>query len=142
MAAKTKRTKASYSKGWETRRRNAALAQPNRSVEGMTANELTEALKACATTAAQDTASDNSRRHSEVDAISRTLDLHRDEQLCGFLGDMSAMRSMGSLRGHYPVMISRAQVEAIEGFLSDHGYGPFGKGSGILASVSTDPVAR
>lgn len=65
--------------------------------------------------------------------------LHRDEQLCCFVADIAAMRRAG-WPSHAPAIISRSQIEAIEGFLQDLGYSMFGKGSGLLMAVSTKPT--
>lgn len=80
----------------------------------------------------------NAAHQSPVDAIARTLDMHRDEQLCGFLGDMSAARRSGQMVGHFPVMLSRSQAEAIEQWLVEQGYSAFGK----RASGDSAPVTK
>jgi len=128
-----RRPKSIYAKGWETRRLRAQgipanVAIPNAMVGGDPNVPLTTGL--------------TTQSRSEVsggDALLRMAMMHRDDQLCGFLGDMNAMRMM-RMPAHAPMMLSRAQAEAIEEFLIDHGYSLFGKGSGAFASVSTKPT--
>jgi hypothetical protein len=63
---------------------------------------------------------------AESDAVLRTIEIHRKEQLCGFMGDMTVMRGMRHGSDHMPVMVSWAQAEAIETFLAEHGFSSFG----------------
>lgn len=63
---------------------------------------------------------------SDVDALLTTYRLNRDDQLCCFVADMQAIRRQG-LPNHAPVMLTRTQAEAIEDFLSEHGFSVFGK---------------
>ncbi len=141
-----------HKKGWATRRRKRKAELKRIEAEAAKLkpelDKLFEGTPAVSTDTANDNkltaqaAATNSIPRSEaVDAVGRTLEMHRDEQIACFLADMVAMRQMGGMKGHFPIMVSRSQIEAIEEFLTDHGYSGFGKGSGSLMSVSTKPQA-
>lgn len=166
ITKKAKRPKSVLKKAWETRRKNAAHralpeAEMNRLLYGDTETssdlmkQVAPMLKsppglaslAQGTQQTSQTATLRSEanginpEYNPAAEIAHVLDLHRTEQLCAFLGDISALRQNGQMKGHYPIMVSRTQINAVEDFLRDHGYGPWGKGSGSLMSVSTKPTA-
>lgn len=119
-ARRKKRPKSVFAKGWATRRRNQELLNgPGEKIQGIAAIPATPESNA-------DPRNPNMAQ-SPIDAIARTLDMHRDEQLCCFLAEMSTMRRTGALQGHFPIMLSRSQAEAIEGWLTEYGYSPFGR---------------
>jgi hypothetical protein len=59
---------------------------------------------------------------STPDALSRTISMHRNAQLCAFLGDLVSIRGKGGWRDFLPIMVSKPQIEAIEDFLLRSGY--------------------
>lgn len=140
---KKKRPSSVLRKAWATRRAKKDLA-----------NEIAKSMKPQLTAAlqSQDTPtsetetrrSDNAAEANGVnpafDAVFRTIEMHRDEMLLGFLGDMAAMRRV-TTSGHYPVMVSRAQAEAIETFLEEHGYSPWGRRSTAAAGEGAAKAA-
>lgn len=142
-----KRPKSVLRKAWKTRRARAELAKlPKYDPKAPLVVDREAFLREVAAHMPQtDTANDNKAqssqtRHSEIDGIARTIELHREEMLLGFMGDMNAIRQTRKGNDHHPMFLSRAQAEAIESFLIDHGYSPWGKGSGMLMSVSTKPT--
>lgn len=78
---------------------------------------------------------------TQQDVVIALLNQVRTEQLCSFVAEMAAVRRMAGAN-YNPVIVSRMQAEAIEEFLVELGYGVFGKGSGPMATVSTDPQVR
>jgi hypothetical protein len=153
-----KRPKSVLQKAWATRRAKAAASQfkgyskknlpqseldrragiVNTSTEFMPATFEEETATASSSKATpisetethrSDNAATANGVNAAFDAISRNNEMHRDELLLGFMGDMSAMRRITN-SGHYPVMVSRAQAEAIESFLDEHGYSPWGRSTG------------
>lgn len=112
-----------YLKGWETRRRNQERKQgvPAQNVSNNAPGNpnLTTGLA---------TPFPSDRKVEQVsagEAIIRMSRIHRDEQLCCFLGDMQTMRRH-SPPNHAPVMLTRSQAEAIEVFLTEQGFSMFG----------------
>lgn len=146
-----KRPKSVMRKAWETRRAKLAAAAGYMPPEALkqAAQEATNQLRSRMLDGlSPDTKTSETETHrSEVngpylnpDAIDRTNERHRDEQLLAFMGDLAAARQSGNCNGHYPWLVSRPQIGAIEDFLSLHGYSAWGKGSGALMSVSTKPT--
>lgn len=122
--SKRKRPKSVMQKAWATRRLKAmTLVDREEFLKGVAAHMPTAESNA-------DPQNPNSRLRSEVDGIARTIELHRDEMLLGFLGDMAAVRGMRPYNDHHPMLVSRAQAEAIEQFLTEQGYSPWGRRSG------------
>lgn len=137
---RSKKPKDRYAKGWETRRAKAS----QKVLAG-----LNEALAMAADAPIPSSAIQNAAIRGQVhilnqaaqmspetaggDAILRTVMMHRDEQLCCFMGDMAALRRMGGSR-FMPVVISRSQIEAIEDFLADQGFSMFGRSGASKAA--------
>lgn len=124
--ARRKKQASSYLKGWETRRQNAADKKAMGVIERLSETPIGPEhfdLKAIG----QEMQAANRAEGSGGDAILRTVVLHRDEQLCCFLGDMQALRQMAGIPCFAPFTISRSQIEAIEDFLTEQGYSPFGR---------------
>ncbi len=140
-ATSSKRPKSVLRKAWETRRKNekhrASLeGQMNKVFFGDNADtsklpglaSLSQATKTLGTeTPRSENAATVGGVNAAFDAVARTIEMHRDEMLLGFMGDMSAMRSTNGRTGHHPIMLSKAQANAIEEFLSLHGYSAWGK---------------
>lgn len=129
-----KRPKSVLRKAWKTRRARAELAKlPKYDPKAPLVVDREAFLEEVAAHMPQtDTANDNkaqpSQTHrSEIDGIARTIELHRDEMLLGFMGDMNAIRSQRRGTDHHPIMLSRAQAEAIEQYLNEQGYTPWGR---------------
>jgi len=130
-----KRPKSVFAKGWETRRRNQLLRDsenmgvPGNPVMGETNADPRDpnVYQQSATLRAANQASPiPPSSPSAIDAIENTLRLQRDEQLCGFMADLLFVRQ--HVRGpvHAPMVVTRSQIDAIEEFLSEHGYSAFG----------------
>lgn len=154
-----KRPKSVLAKAWETRRAKAELkkfwdeaapAKPPKLQGGFIMQpELEEEIASLAkATPTSETATPRSENEATAngvnaafDAIVRSNVMHRDEMLLGFMGDMAAMRRVTN-SGHYPVMVSRAQAKAIETFLDEHGYSPWGhRGTGNSESSEVAKAA-
>lgn len=137
---RARRPKKIYAKGWETRRRNQEAAQDAALIASATrmglyqeSPTITDPSHSCTTAigaSAEPGANQASQtRPSEVsagDAIMRTIIMQRNEQLCCFLADMSAVRrfQMGGHK-HAPLMVTRSQIEAVEDFLREQGFSEF-----------------
>lgn len=129
-----KRPKSVLRKAWATRRANAKLdkfwgvekAEPA-NLPGIAG--LAKATPTSETETRRSEAATAGGLNEAFEALARNNVMHRDEMLLGFMGDMSAMRRVTN-SGHHPVMVSRAQAEAIESFLDEHGYSPWGRSTG------------
>lgn len=163
---RARRPKNIYAKGWETRRRRAEAAKEARELilsMGATLEKAAAGTKGWKPITMTDTArmempsttaigaseapganQASQDRPSEInggDALLHMSTLHRDEQLCSFIGTIDFIRKLPGVPTYMPITVSRTSIEAIEDFLRDHGYSAFGKGSGLLMSVSTNPKA-
>lgn len=139
VVSRKKRPKSVYSRGWETRRRNQERENAADVWAAQAAlNEISRHEKLSATTMrgastepganlnTTGTATPSRSEASGGDALLRMRIMHRDDQLCGFVAEMATMRRM-SKNDHMPLMMARAQLEAIEDFLIESGFTPFGR---------------
>lgn len=123
---RARRPKKIYAKGWETRRRRAEAAKEAKELILSMGATLEKAAESTQTQGWQPVKPAQAGEVSAGDAIMRTIIMHRDEQLCCFLAEVSTIRRQG-VPAYAPLMVSRSQVEAIESLLEEAGYSQFGK---------------